>query len=620
MPNIEQTTIKSGNKFSIFFNLLRLVNQESTYLKFVILTAENQRVQSAIVPLEPGLALISPREPRMGLGMDSSIIREALRERIEIMGHLRHRLPKTGRFGKRLWSSRGVRALTVLLLIVGLWGCGGDRNAPQALLEEPTTASNPLTGRIAEVSPPDVIQALRPGIDQAQPQVSILSPRPEQVINADRVSVRFSVKDLSLFKSDLGLGPHLHVFLDDQPYRAVYDPSQPLELTDLAPGTHTLRVFASRPWHESFKNQGAYAQTTFHLYTRTATVDPEAPQLTYSRPQGSYGAEPIMLDFYLNNAPLHLVAQEDPEDELKDWRVRCTINGQSFVFDQWQPIYLKGFQRGTNWVQLELIDETGEPLAEEPSTVRLITYEPGGEDTLAKMVRGDVTPDQVRAIVEQGYVYVPTPEPAPEPEPPAAVEEPEPEPVMPVEEPVTDSVKAADETEGAAAPETEAADLSTDQKPVDKQSTDKKTAKPEPAKTPEPSEPAETEPSSEIEATTAPAVEPPASKTKGESKRAQKEKQTAEPEASLKQPTAPTAPADAAASKNRDDVNVPAETEPTPSPMPTLDPDEAVEIIEDEAAAGTTSELEPAPAASSQVEDSEPDSPNRSDSDSGIGQ
>lgn len=37
-----------------------------------------------------------------------------------------------------------------------------------------------------------------------------------------------------------------------------------------------------------------------------------------------------MLDFYLTNAPLHVVAQENPADDIADWRIRVTINGESF--------------------------------------------------------------------------------------------------------------------------------------------------------------------------------------------------------------------------------------------------------------------------------------------------
>jgi hypothetical protein len=202
------------------------------------------------------------------------------------------------------------------------------------------------------------------------------------------------------------MGPHLHVILDNQPYIAVYDLSKPLELPDLSPGTHTLRVFASRPWHESFKNEGAYAQTTFHVFTKTEDNNPDSnqPLLTYSRPKGSYGAEPILLDFYLTNAPLHLVAQENSKDDIADWRIRCTINGNSFVLDRWQAIYLKGFKPGENWVQLEFLDEKGNSVKNVfNNTARLITYEPKGKDTLSKLVRSEITAVEARGIVDPNY-------------------------------------------------------------------------------------------------------------------------------------------------------------------------------------------------------------------------
>jgi len=281
-----------------------------------------------------------------------------------------------------------------------------------------TTQASKLAGKLTEVAPPPAIQELRQAFEDNKPQVTIQSPRPNEVLTDDTVSVQFQVKDLTLFKDkDLGLGPHLHVFLDNQPYQAVYDPSKPLILEKLSPGTHTIRAFASRPWHESFKNEGAYAQTTFHVYTKTGdnTPEPNLPLLTYSRPQATYGAEPIMLDFYLTNAPLHLVAQEDKKDEIADWRIRCTINGNSFVVDQWQPIYLKGFKPGKNWVQLEFLDENGHPVKNAfNNTARVITYEPGGKDTLSKLVRGDLSVESARGIVDVDYKPpVPTPSPSP---------------------------------------------------------------------------------------------------------------------------------------------------------------------------------------------------------------
>ena len=318
------------------------------------------------------------------------------------------------------------RLVSVLMAAVLTWGAVGCSNSlrdsstsriesPQALNTEAATPQ--LTGQLSEVAPPPVIQQLSQFLDDYQPQVTIVSPKADEVLQDATVSVRFQVRDLPVFKNpDLGLGPHLHVILDNQPYKAVYDLDQPLVFEDLAPGTHTLRVFASRPWHESFKNEGAYSQTTFHVFTKSTdnSPDPALPLLTYSRPTGSYGAEPIMLDFYLTNAPLHLVARENPEDDIADWRIRVTINGESFVLDRWQPVYLKGFKPGKNWVKLEFLDEQGNPVKNVfNDTVRLISYQPQGKDTLSQLVRGELSAELARGIVDPNYKAAPTPTPSP---------------------------------------------------------------------------------------------------------------------------------------------------------------------------------------------------------------
>jgi len=330
------------------------------------------------------------------------------------------------------WLQKITKALIASLitgvLVLSLISCG-DRADSQSAFRAATPAgagsvsSSQLAGSISEVSPPEVIQELRPALEIYQPQVAILSPQPNEVLQDDTLTVQLQVQDLPIFKNqELDMGPHLHVILDNQPYIAVYDLNKPLVFPDISPGTHSLRVFASRPWHESFKNEGAYAQTTFHIFTKTQDNNPDAtqPLLTYSRPKGSYGAEPVLLDFYLTNAPLHLVAQEDSKDDIADWRIRCTINGNSFVLDRWQPIYLKGFKPGKNWVQLEFLDEQGNSVKNVfNNTVRLIAYEPKGKDPLSKLVRGELTAAEARGIVDPNYTTSATPKPTPSGTPPA---------------------------------------------------------------------------------------------------------------------------------------------------------------------------------------------------------
>ncbi|NMG20394.1 hypothetical protein [Brasilonema bromeliae] len=328
-----------------------------------------------------------------------------------------------------LWQKTATAILRLVMasvLVLSLTSCG-----EKAVSQEPSGSLQPkaqLSKQISEVSPPATIQELRSALEVYQPQVTIVTPKQDEILEDDTVTVRFQVKDLPIYKDPkLELGPHLQVILDNQPLIAVYNLNNPLVLPDLSPGTHTLRVFASRPWDESFKNEGAYAQTTFHVVTKTDdnNPDPAKPLLTYSHPKGSYGAEPILLDFYLTNAPLHLVATENPDDDIADWRIRCTINDESFVLDRWQAVYLKGFKPGKNWVKLEFLDEQGNPVKNVfNTTVRLITYEPNGKDTLSKIVRGELSVDQVRSIVDPNYTAkIPTAEPAPTPTSTPSVEE-----------------------------------------------------------------------------------------------------------------------------------------------------------------------------------------------------
>jgi hypothetical protein len=319
-------------------------------------------------------------------------------------------------------AKRLVVSVVAASLAMGLWSC--SQPSAKSSLRRPGIGGS----KMVEVAPPPVIQELRRELDIYQPQVKILSPHADEVLQNTTVSVRVQVQDLPTFQDEaLELGPHLHLMLDNQPYGAIYDLQQPIVFNDLEPGTHTIRVFAASPWDESFKNEGAYAQTTFHLFTKTPENKPDLskPLLTYSRPQDSYGAEPILLDFYISNVPLHLVAQEDAEDDIPDWRIRCTINGESFIFDRWEPIYLKGLKPGKNWIQMELLDDQGNPFPNAfNNTVRLIDYQPGGQDTLSKLTRGEISGAIARSIIDPTYEP-----PAPEPEPLEKADEPSTPPI-----------------------------------------------------------------------------------------------------------------------------------------------------------------------------------------------
>ncbi len=245
--------------------------------------------------------------------------------------------------------------------------------------------------------------------DQAKPVIKIVSPAANAAINGSTVGVKLELSgDLKGYMPHkdpaTGKGNHIHVILDNQPYEAYYDTTQPFELRNVTEGKHTLRVFPSRPWHESYKNEGAFQMVAFTVKgggdaskptttkdgqtmasptkspaaakpadaTSSASptparegkdfapstagdVDPTRPLLTYSRPKGEYKAEdadPIMIDFWLLNAKL--------QGDGGTLRVRYSVDGGEAKFlDKWEPIWLSGWISGKHQVKLELVDKDG---------------------------------------------------------------------------------------------------------------------------------------------------------------------------------------------------------------------------------------------------------------------
>lgn len=160
-------------------------------------------------------------------------------------------------------------------------------------------------------------------------------------------------------------GQHIHVILDNEPYEADYNPSAPFtpdKFKNLAPGTHTLRAFPSREWHESIKQEDAadFDFVTFNVGSATVpSVDKKAPLLTYSRPKGDYKLKDdprgLMLDFYVTNAKL----------SENDYKVRYTLDGKkTAVLTRWEPVWWKWEDVGVgeHTVVLELLDKSNQPV------------------------------------------------------------------------------------------------------------------------------------------------------------------------------------------------------------------------------------------------------------------
>ncbi len=227
------------------------------------------------------------------------------------------------------------------------------------------------------------------------PRVYLTTPRMDQVVDVEKVkppegekdrteyfpvSLGIDLRDYALSEAKRGddgkyppgSGQHVHVILDDDPYIAVYDVSRPYVLHVKEEGTHLVRVFPSAGpadakgahWHESRKNEGAFAWVRFHVKKkggRFETFDGNQPFLTYSRPKGDYalGAKdtpllfPLMVDFYVTNATLS-----------KDGRsVRVTLDDKPVAdLHEWKPWFVEAEPApGEHKVVLEILDRNGNP-------------------------------------------------------------------------------------------------------------------------------------------------------------------------------------------------------------------------------------------------------------------
>ncbi|KAM3089627.1 hypothetical protein ACKFKG_33340 [Phormidesmis sp. 146-35] len=245
------------------------------------------------------------------------------------------------------------------------------------------------------VSIPPVIEALTPTTDQSSPDIKILSPQPGATVNSTEVLLQLSARRFAPGKDPAtGLGLHFKVIVDNNSPIDYFDPSKPLKL-NLSPGTHTIRVVSARPWNQSYRNRGSQAHVTFNVQQsdgkNIADYNQPVGLITVVSPvSGTYGAEPILLDYLVDGVNLGRTAS-----------VRYTLNGRSVKTTDRFPLYLTGLQPGQNSLVVELLGASGQvrPNAGFNRVERTIFYQPGGQDSLAKLIRGELKPKDLKGAV-----------------------------------------------------------------------------------------------------------------------------------------------------------------------------------------------------------------------------
>jgi len=287
-------------------------------------------------------------------------------------------------------------------------------------------------GHLQELAPPLAVQQIQAALADRQPHVTILAPADGSNLTSGNWTLKLLAQDWPLADGGpLGLGPHVVIQIDDQEaIRLTEHRSTPqgdslqLTLPALAPGSHRITAYAAKPWGESAKNSGAASQIRVdRVAANPLTVPkPGSPQLLPVSPLGVISSEPVLLDWLLLDAPLQHLRDNDGS-----WRLRISVNGDSFITDQNVPIWLKGWTTGSNSLQLELLDGRGKPLNPPfNSLVSEVVLKPSAPNPRWQL--GRLSAEELASLVGQ------TPTPAqPLPTKPKALEAPIPAPEPPVQ-------------------------------------------------------------------------------------------------------------------------------------------------------------------------------------------
>jgi len=263
-----------------------------------------------------------------------------------------------------------VSRLAAFLVTFALASCGGSSEPPPEYppMDEPeatTTTVQQVEDGEPEPPPPPPVQVVagdHTEIEGEHPALRFRAPRNNQLIRRGAVNVRIAATNWELAPAP---GRHIHLIVDNEPYIALRDISGPIDLVALVqdklghplePGTHVLRIFASRGHHESVKDARAFASLVFHYQSRTEdhAFDDDGPHLVYSRPKGcNIAGNRVLLDFYLHN--LESLAADAH-------RVRYTIGDVSGDMTSWQPHYIENLPLGEHEVRIQLIGPDGEPV------------------------------------------------------------------------------------------------------------------------------------------------------------------------------------------------------------------------------------------------------------------
>jgi hypothetical protein len=225
------------------------------------------------------------------------------------------------------------------------------------LVGEQVRAAEPVVEEVRKADSVDTKKGSVPDqILSTTPKVTIQSPQDGQVMPWETVDVFVQVENLTLSED----GHRLHVIVDNGSPIEHTNVLRPVILRGLAPGAHTLRIFAVKPDGKMLMNPEAMMRVDFYVRRQDfSNFQPmDRPYLTVNLPMDGIvvpDAEgKVWLDFMTHQAPMG-----------KDkYRVKAVMNGVETIVSTRDPHPWGGLAEGRHRVVIELIDEDGDPVSE----------------------------------------------------------------------------------------------------------------------------------------------------------------------------------------------------------------------------------------------------------------
>jgi hypothetical protein len=288
-------------------------------------------------------------------------------------------------------SNRELLLAGRVILVLSLFLSSCSTNNDNAYTTATTVVAPPPRQVLRVVPRPQRFVELENKLNESEtskPALKILFPTDGATISAETVPVRISLNDNP--KSPAVYDDLIALTLDNEPYIASHPnslspqaaPVLPIELRNVAKGSHLLRAFVLKPSLETYKTGDAFQMITFTVARNGDDAKPPAskeviegkaggarlpdggglavdlnkPLLTFALPNGMKitSDAPLVIDFYLSNAKL--------KGDGGEYRVRYIIDDDDPQWiDKWEPVWLAGWLEGKHTVRLELIGPDGWP-------------------------------------------------------------------------------------------------------------------------------------------------------------------------------------------------------------------------------------------------------------------